>query len=140
MIGEAPQAGREYILLVEDDQDIRESVEIALSLQGHDVTSVEDGAAALGWLTSGRPRPCLILMDIMMPGMNGFELRSFMTTDPDLASIPVVVVTGAGTLVNERSTEKLAAPVLRKPINLSDLVATVKRFCSCPPRPSEARP
>jgi two-component system chemotaxis response regulator CheY len=119
-----------YVLLVEDDPDIRESVELILSLHGHQVTAVENGAEALGWLTSGHAPPCMILLDLMMPRMNGYELRCRMTEDPSLAPIPVVVVTGAGAQVEHRWAE-LNAPVLRKPINLPELLATVARFCPC---------
>jgi CheY-like chemotaxis protein len=128
-LAEEPQGN--YILVVEDDQDIRESVEVVLSMHGHHVASVEDGAAALGWLTSGRRPPCVVLLDLMMPRMNGFELRARMTHDPSLAPIPVVVVTGAGNLADHRSAE-LEATVLRKPLNLSELLAAVEQFCHCP--------
>lgn len=120
----------DYVLLVDDDADIRETVEFVLSSHGHRVTAVADGAEAFGWLMSGRPHPCLVLLDLMMPVMNGFELRSRMTLDPSLAPIPVVVLTGAGAQEAERRAAELKAPVLHKPVSLSQLLQTVGRFCA----------
>jgi CheY-like chemotaxis protein len=64
----------------------------------------------------------------MMPGMSGFDVRSRMRADPVLASVPVVVITGAGLLADQRAAE-LEAEVLRKPIELATLLGTVRRFC-----------
>jgi CheY-like chemotaxis protein len=124
-----------YVLVVEDDVDLRESVELLLSMNGHKVTAVGGGSEALRWLQSGRPHPCLVLLDLMMPGMDGFELRLRMTSDPSLATIPVVVMTGAGVLADQRSGE-LKAEVLRKPVTRSTLLDTVKRFCVPAPGPA----
>jgi CheY-like chemotaxis protein len=124
------------VLVVDDDADLRDSIEAALASHGHPVVQAADGAEALAWLKSGVKDPCLVLLDLMMPGMNGFELRSRMTADPALATIPVVVITGAGLLADRRAGE-LSAEVLRKPIELPTLLRTVRRFCSwlAAPRP-----
>ena len=122
-----PTAG--MVLVVDDDADLRESIEAALMSYGHGVATAADGGEALAWMMSRQPeRPCVVLLDLMMPGMNGFELRSKMAADPALATIPVVVITGAGVLADRRASE-LRAEVLRKPIELSTLLQTVKRFC-----------
>jgi CheY-like chemotaxis protein len=120
--------GDDYVLLVDDDEDIREAVELVLSAHGHRVAAVADGSAAFNWLTSGRRHPCVVLLDLMMPGMNGFELRSLMETEPSLAPIPVVVLTGAGVQADKRSQE-LKAPILRKPVSMATLLDTIERFC-----------
>jgi two-component system chemotaxis response regulator CheY len=122
----APTIGT--VLVVDDDADLRESIEAALMSYGHGVATAADGGEALAWMRSQPERPCVVLLDLMMPGMNGFELRSRMAADPGLASIPVVVITGAGVLADRRANE-LRAEVLRKPIELSTLLQTVKRFC-----------
>jgi two-component system, chemotaxis family, chemotaxis protein CheY len=117
------------VLVVDDDADLRDSIEAALLSHGHPVVQAADGAEALAYLKSTNEEPCLVLLDLMMPGMNGFELRSRMNADPALASIPVVVITGAGLLADRRAGE-LKAEVLRKPIELPTLLRTVRRFCA----------
>jgi two-component system chemotaxis response regulator CheY len=115
------------VLVVDDDDDLRESIEAALTSYGHGVATAADGSEALAWMKK-QGRPCVVLLDLMMPGMNGFELRSKMAADPGLSTIPVVIITGAGVLADRRANE-LRAEVLRKPIELSTLLQTVKRFC-----------
>jgi DNA-binding response OmpR family regulator len=119
---------RGIVLLVEDDQDLRETLEMTLRNHGHQVESASDGSAALSWLRRADPHPCLVLLDLMMPGMSGFELRSRMAEDPALAAVPVVVITGAGVLADQRSGE-LGAEILRKPVGISTLLGTVNRYC-----------
>jgi CheY-like chemotaxis protein len=126
---------RDYVLIVEDDPDMRESMESVLSYAGHSITAVADGLEALTWLTGDRPPPCVIVLDLMMPGMNGFELRSRLRADPALSTIPVLVLTGAGTLADRKGAE-LQAEILRKPIDLRDLLAAIHRHCpAIHPRP-----
>jgi CheY-like chemotaxis protein len=117
------------VLVVDDDPDIRESLEILLELNGHGVVSVGDGLEALAWLRELQGgRPCLILLDLMMPRMNGVELRKTLAADPELSRIPVVVITGAGTYADAKTNE-LGTEVLRKPFELGALLSTVRRFC-----------
>jgi CheY-like chemotaxis protein len=124
------------VLVVEDDQDLREIITMTLESRGHHVAAVSDGGQALAWLRDHDPMPCLVLLDLMMPGMNGFELSATMHADPALSAIPVVVITGAPLLAKQRSSE-LHAEVLSKPIELALLVSTVRRFC---PAPHASRP
>jgi CheY-like chemotaxis protein len=123
---ERPASG--VVLVVDDDDDLREAIKTVLRAVGHTVITASDGAEALAWLRRPEVHPCLVLLDLMMPGMNGFELRTVMTADPELSSIPVVVITGAGVLA-ERGADDLQADVLAKPIALPALVGTVKRYC-----------
>ena len=125
-----------YVLVVDDDQDIRDTIELALNLNGYEVASVESGAEALAWLRGGHPRPLLILLDLMMPHMSGFEFRAEQQRDPALAGIPTVVLTGAGALP-EAQADVLAVELLRKPISLDALLSTVARhIAGAPPLPS----
>jgi CheY-like chemotaxis protein len=119
---------RGVVLVVDDDDDLRETVEALLRARGHCVATACDGKEALDWLRTGVAEPCLVLLDLMMPGMNGFELRSLMCSDPALASIPVVVITGAGVLADRRAAD-LNAEVLQKPVELPALLGMVSRFC-----------
>lgn len=115
------------VLVVDDDVDIRESLEMALGAHGYSAIMAEDGAEALATLRDGT-RPCLILLDLMMPGMNGIEFRAAQTRERDLSEIPVVVITGAGKLADD-NTETLGVEIMRKPIELKTLISTVKRYC-----------
>ena len=127
-----------YVLVVDDDADIRETIETILSNHGLQVTGTSDGSEALAVLRSGRPHPCVILLDLMMPGMDGFEMRARMIADPSLADIPVVVVTGAGLLADRRSAELgQGTQMLRKPFDRATLLDTVTSFCR---EPHRARP
>src|SRR5690349_18180782 len=88
----------------------------------------KDGLDALAQLRDEKTRPCVVLLDLMMPNMNGFELRSVMKADPALSPIPVVVMTGAGSLATRRAAE-LDAEILMKPVDLRDLLSVVERHC-----------
>src|SRR5262245_45714290 len=84
----------EHILVVEDDTDLRDTLSDALRMEGYDVVAVEHGEAALRHLQRGL-KPCMILLDLMMPVMDGWTFRREMLKDDDLAAIPVVVMTAA---------------------------------------------
>jgi CheY-like chemotaxis protein len=122
-------SSRRFVLVVDDDPDIRESLETVLGIHGHPVATAADGSEAIDLLRRQSSRPCLILLDLMMPGMNGFEFRAELDADPSFAKIPVIIITGAGVLVDEKAGS-LRAEVLRKPFDLKALLTTVKRFCN----------
>ena len=117
-----------FVLVVDDDPDIRESLETVLGIHGHPVATAADGSEAIELLRREAAAPCLILLDLMMPGMNGFEFRAELEADPTFANIPIIIITGAGVLVDEKANT-LRAEVLRKPFDLKALLSTVKRFC-----------
>jgi two-component system, chemotaxis family, chemotaxis protein CheY len=125
------------VFVVDDDDDIRESLEVLLRLHGYHVATAADGAEALQRLRALSRRPCLILLDLMMPGMNGFELRTAMDENKELSQIPVVVITGAGALVAERASA-MHLDVLRKPFEPLALLQTVRRFCMGAPPTAQA--
>jgi CheY-like chemotaxis protein len=118
-----------FVLVVDDDPDIRESLETVLGIHGHAVATAADGAEAITFLRREGPQPCVILLDLMMPGMNGFDFRAELEADPMLAEIPVVIITGAGVLAYQHA-DALRAEILRKPFDLKSLLRTVERFCS----------
>jgi CheY-like chemotaxis protein len=109
------------ILVVDDDSDIREVVGEALSYAGYDVAAARDGREGLALCRSFHPD--LILLDLMMPGMSGWEFRSAQRRDPALAHIPVVVVTALG-----HDPDIQVSAVLAKPFRLDDLLAQVRRL------------
>jgi CheY-like chemotaxis protein len=116
------------LLVVDDDDGIRETLGALLPGYGCRVTTAAGGVEALGLLRSGQTLPCLILADLMMPGMNGFEFYAQLIRDPALVMIPVVFITGAGRLIEEK-VAGLKAEVLRKPFELGALLTTIERFC-----------
>jgi CheY-like chemotaxis protein len=116
------------VMVVDDDPDILEIVELVLRRQGLSVATARDGAEALSLLRDDALAPCLILLDLMMPGMNGFQMLQALEADAALKDIPVVVVTGAGVLV-ERRRDEIAGPVIRKPFELPELMSAVRRHC-----------
>ena len=116
------------ILVVDDDDDIRELLAEFLQDEGYRVMTARNGSDALTQLRAGGTRPCLILLDLMMPVMNGFEFLEAFRRDPALALIPVAVVSAHGELgPAERSA--IAAPILRKPLALTTLLELIGRLC-----------
>jgi CheY-like chemotaxis protein len=115
------------VLVVDDDPDIRETLGLVLGRHGYAVTTAADGVEALQRIRTGSPRPCVILLDLMMPRMNGFEVWEAME-DTERSTIPVVVLTGASAMAASQA-QQLRLEVLRKPIGLGDLLRTVRRFC-----------
>jgi CheY-like chemotaxis protein len=120
--------GARYVLVVDDDDDLRETMELLLSTRGHAVVTAANGAEALQSLQGGPTHPCLILLDLMMPVMDGFEMLRRMGADPALSAVPVIVLTGAGPLADKRQTE-VNVEVLRKPVDRQKILSTVERFC-----------
>jgi CheY-like chemotaxis protein len=117
------------VCVVDDDDDIREVLSDVLSIEGYDVIAAGDGESALG-LLHRRPENCrLILLDLMMPRMNGWEFRRKQLQDPAIASIPVVLLTGAGTAA--KSIDELhVAGTMEKPVELETLLAEVAHYCA----------
>jgi CheY-like chemotaxis protein len=108
------------VLVVDDDTDIREAVAEVLAGEGYQVFGAGDGAEAL---TKCRAfHPSVVLLDLMMPGMNGWEFRAEQKRDPDLADIPVVVLTAL-----EPRVSIDAEGFIRKPFELDELLAQVRR-------------
>jgi CheY-like chemotaxis protein len=113
------------ILIVDDEPALVEVISSVLEDEGHVVTTATDGAAALALLQSG-VRPCLTILDLMMPRMNGWELRERMLAEPELASIPVAIASAYAS--GELETLRPAA-VIHKPFRLEDLVELAARHC-----------
>ena len=115
------------VLIVEDDRDTREMLERFLQLEGFDVRTAANGEVALTTLRSDG-RPCVILLDLMMPVMNGWQFREAQQQDPSLAAIPVIVVTAAGPQAHIPAIH--ANGWLPKPVDLEQLLATIGPFCA----------
>ena len=114
------------LMVIEDDDDLREAVAMNLAMSGFEVASFGDAREALRELQSGL-RPFLILLDLMMPTMSGWEFREAQEADPAIALIPVVVITAAHTLLNDGHS-LTGIEVLRKPFSLEALLEVVRRY------------
>lgn len=119
-------AKAKHVLVVEDDRDIRESVVEVLEDEGYVVSAASDGQQGLVLLRDATPKPDLILLDLMMPIMNGFQFREEQRKDPALCSIPVVVITAD---VNARAkAEGLgAAGFVQKPVKIQPLLDVIEQ-------------
>jgi DNA-binding response OmpR family regulator len=118
---------RGEVLVVEDDPDLLAALAGALEEEGFGVSRARHGLDALGQLRSGC-RPCVILLDLMMPIMNGWQFRHEQRQDRDLARIPVVVVS-AKTDSAQHAAWLEADAYLEKPLSLGKLLEIVNRFC-----------
>ena len=116
------------ILIVDDHDDIRESLAELLSEEGYAVALASNGREALQYLQANRP-PCLILLDLMMPVMNGFEFRAAQREDPKLAEIPIAVVSGRED-APQNAAEMQAVHCFPKPVNLDALLRAVAGHCN----------
>ena len=113
------------VLIVEDDLDTREMLGRFLELEGFTVETAENGKRALERLGSG-VGACVILLDLMMPVMDGWQFRQEQIRDAALANIPVIVVSAAG---RERLERIQANAYLSKPVDLDELLGCVTQFC-----------
>jgi CheY-like chemotaxis protein len=116
----------QQILIVEDDAPLREALSQVLSDEGYELSSARDGLEAVNFLKKGN-RPDVILLDLSMPVVNGWEFRMFQKRDPDLARIPVILITAGGYTREEVAWLEPSA-LLPKPIDLPILLSTIRKF------------
>jgi CheY-like chemotaxis protein len=115
------------ILVIDDDDDIRETMRAVLEDEGFTVESASNGREALDLLLRSEANPALILLDLTMPQMDGWQFRSEQKKVPRLAGIPVVVFTGNAEA--DRATDSLdAAALMRKPLRLDGVVTLVDQL------------
>jgi CheY-like chemotaxis protein len=114
------------VMVVDDDIDIRETIQDLLEMRGFHVIGAGDGADAMAQLKHGA-RPRVILLDLMMPGLSGEEFRDQQLADAALASIPVVLLSGARGV--DEAARRMHVESLPKPVELKELMETVGRFC-----------
>jgi CheY-like chemotaxis protein len=115
------------VLVVEDDAALREIYAGALRAFGHDVRTASDGAAALDMLQNGWV-PCVVFLDLRMPGMDGWELSRRLHADERYQSVPVVVV-AAHFRIDSEAAEIGAAAWLQKPFDLALLDQETRALC-----------
>jgi CheY-like chemotaxis protein len=118
-------AGYCPILIVEDDADLREMMAQLLALEGLRAATVANGKEALQYLTGGEC-PEVILLDLMMPVMDGWEFRRRQRADPSICDVPVIVLSA---LDQPRSRDLHAAAFLKKPLDFDRLLELVHEYC-----------
>jgi CheY-like chemotaxis protein len=119
---------RHTVLVVDDDREIRETLVEVLEDEGVNAHPAANGREALDALRDGGVKPCLILLDLMMPVMDGRAFRELQLDTPELRDIPVVILSAY------RDVEQMARglkveTVLTKPVRLQDVRASVERYC-----------
>ncbi len=116
------------ILVVEDDCDAREALMTLLQMQGYSAVPAGNGKEALDYLSSA-PTPDLIVLDLWMPVMDGWQFRNEQIRNPRLRNIPVIVLTALTYRPDVDANE-----ILPKPVDVNRFLTTVSRYCKPHPR------
>jgi CheY-like chemotaxis protein len=112
------------VLLVDDDEDLRDSIAELLRRRGYRVATADDGHAALAIIATTQ-LPCVVLLDLVMPGMDGWKFLALVQADPVMSSIPIVIASGHAATHAPTGI----AGVLHKPFDLQELYEVVARHC-----------
>ena len=120
------------VLVVDDDEDIRDSLSLVLEDEGCEVRTASNGAQALSWLRANPTSARLVLLDLMMPVMDGRSFLRAKEADPDIASVPVVVLTASGQC-RELLRSHDVQDCLAKPIRYEKVLEAVGRCTSSAP-------
>ena len=121
-----PAAAQCPVLIVEDDADLRQMMAQVLNLEGFHAVTVANGREALEYLEDHRPKPDLILLDLNMPVMDGWEFRRKQRANPNVADVPVIVVSA---LDPSRVEDVAADAFLKKPLDFDRLLQLVHDYC-----------
>lgn len=124
-LSEAPRP-RSEILIVDDDPPIRNLLRQIFKRMGFDAREARDGVEAISCVSEALPR--LIMLDLMMPRMNGWEVLQHLRDQGLLDKLPVIVLTAVGTQRTEGLSEFGVRAVLSKPFEISDLISTVQKI------------
>jgi CheY-like chemotaxis protein len=116
------------VLVVDDDRDIRDTLIEMLEDQGHRATGAANGREALAVLEASPQPPCLILLDLMMPVMDGRGFREEQLKHPAWAQIPVIVISAYSDA--QAQARALELECLRKPLGMRPLIDAVRRHCA----------
>ncbi|HXH75324.1 MAG TPA: response regulator [Bacteriovoracaceae bacterium] len=116
---------RNNILVIDDDPGIRQMMQDVLEIYGYNVLTACDGGQGISTLTSMKHPPSVIVLDLMMPGLNGWDFLDFQRNNPQYADVPVVICSAYG----ESAKSVRAQKVLVKPVKLDSLVGAVRTYC-----------
>jgi len=119
------------VLVVDDDRNTRDLICSVLADKGYVTAAVCNGKEALSYLRSSARHPRLILLDLMMPEMTGWEFRKAQKEDPAISEIPVAIITGLDKMEGQ-GRDLGAVDVLTKPSRVEALLSLVSRFCEQP--------
>lgn len=114
------------VLVIDDDPAIRQTMQDVLGIHGYKVVTASDGQEGIEVLSSMKEPPCIILLDLMMPGVNGWGFLDFQRSSPEFSSVPVVICSAYEASARSIGT----SPVLIKPVKLDALVNAIKAFCA----------
>ena len=118
------------VLIVEDEPHIIESLSFILKREGFVVTYVLDGEAAVQCLR--RDPPDVVILDVMLPRLNGFEVLKLAKSDPELKSIPVIILTAKGQIQDRRLALEIGCDgFMTKPFSNREVVEEVRRLGGC---------
>ena len=121
---EAPQARRRRVLVVDDNRDAAEMLGEALRHEGHDVREAYDGLTAL--VAAAQFKPQLVLLDLGLPGMDGFEIARRLRADPQFGALKIVALTGFGQEQDRRRTAEVGIDRhLVKPVSLDAILEVI---------------
>lgn len=123
------QVACKNVFIVDDDSGIREMLSETLQDEGYRVISAGNGLEALNELRAHAEPPCLILLDLNMPVMTGWEFRSVQQQDPALAQIPVAIISADRGVQHNIST-LAAVDYLTKPIDFNRLMSLLDQYCA----------
>ncbi len=119
------------VLIVDDDADIRRSVAKVLHDEGYETVAAANGREAIDWIRSSELEPCVVLLDLMMPVMDGWQFLEHLARDRKLSPIPVVIMSAYPSVrqIHERlfGDSELFLP---KPVKLNRLLSVVAQFCT----------
>jgi CheY-like chemotaxis protein len=113
------------ILVVEDDHDTRVSLRFLLEDEGYTVLTATDGSSALELLRNAHPKPCVILLDLMLPVMNGWSFAERLKARPEWKGIPIVIMSA----FQEPAPPAGVVGFCKKPLDLGSLLKLVEQYC-----------
>jgi len=114
------------ILIIEDDEAIRTSLSDVLTSEGYKINEASNGKAAFEVL-EGSSNPSLLLLDLMMPAMNGYEFSASIKKMPKYSSHPIIIMSASRD--GEQYAKQEGYPFLKKPLDVEDLLNLVAKFC-----------
>lgn len=115
------------ILLIDDDRDVRESMKSVLEIQGYHVVTAVNGLEGVEKLKALDKLPCVILLDLMMPDVNGWQFLDMQSADPKLRDVPVVICSA---YMETAKSIRTVDGFIPKPVQLNSLLGAVKAFCA----------
>lgn len=119
------------ILVIDDDEDILKMTSFVLKQLGYQVATANEASAGLAALKAKEYTPCLILLDLMMPVMDGAAFREKLLEIPQVANVPIIILSGDSEL-SSKAAELRVAGFEQKPISVARLAALAAKYCQAP--------